>query len=56
VYTLDAVRGIDIIKFNRDGRVPTQRQSDASWALAAGRPLTFVTQRERALCSLAQRA
>jgi len=55
VYTLDAVRGIDILTFSRDRKAPTQSQSDASWALPAHRPLTFVTQRERMLCSFAQR-
>ena len=55
VYTLDAARGIDILKFDRDAPRPTQSQSDASWALSAARGLSFVSQRERALCSMAQR-
>ncbi|HWL35305.1 MAG TPA: hypothetical protein VNQ77_03855 [Frankiaceae bacterium] len=55
VYSVDAVRGIDILRFDRDAAPPAQSQSDASWRLDPNRPLSFVSRRERLLCSQAQR-
>ena len=55
VYTLDAARGIDILRFNRKAKPPAQAQSDASWDLDPNRPISFATQRERYVCSEIQR-
>lgn len=55
VYSLDAARGIDILTFDRDGKRPTAAATAASWRAAATRPISFVTQREKTICSMAQR-
>jgi hypothetical protein len=41
--------------FDRDDAPPSAAQSAASWQLDPQRPLSFVSRRERYLCSLAQR-
>ena len=57
VYSLDAARGIDILRFDRKGRRPTAAESLRSWRLVGDvRPLSFVSQRERYLCRLAQQS
>ena len=54
VYTVDAARGIDILRFDRKAKPPAQPESDASWRLDPNRAISFVSQRERMLCRLAQ--
>ncbi|HWG93214.1 MAG TPA: hypothetical protein VNU66_03170 [Mycobacteriales bacterium] len=52
VYSMDYARGIDILKFDRGGEVPTQEQFDASWMANLGSQgvLSIV---ERNLCRAA---
>ncbi|HVF06378.1 MAG TPA: hypothetical protein VNA20_16165 [Frankiaceae bacterium] len=56
VYTLDGVRGIDILRFDRKAKPPAQQESDRSWRLDPNLTISFVSQRERQLCRLAQQA
>lgn len=37
VYSMDYARGIDILRFDRDGETPSQPQFDASWLANLGR-------------------
>ncbi|HVM29093.1 MAG TPA: hypothetical protein VM433_15655 [Mycobacteriales bacterium] len=52
VYSMDYARGIDILKFDRDGDVPTQQQFDASWLANLGKEGVMATV-ERNLCRAA---
>jgi hypothetical protein len=51
VYSVDYVRGIDILKFDRDGAVPTQERFDASWMANLDRAGTL-SAAERLFCNL----
>lgn len=37
VYSIDYARGIDILRFDRDGETPSQQEFDASWLANLGR-------------------
>jgi hypothetical protein len=52
IYSMDYARGIDILKYDREGPVPTQEEFDASWLANAGTQgvLSIV---ERNLCRAA---
>jgi hypothetical protein len=51
VYVVDYERGIDILRFEPDGTVPTTAQLDASW-LAKADVVEARSEAERQLCSL----
>ena len=53
VYTVDYARGIDILKFDRKGRVPSLAEFDASW-LANLDKVGTLSERERYICRIAQ--
>ena len=53
VYTVDYARGIDILKFNRKGRVPSQAEFNASW-LANLDKVGRLSEKERYICRIAQ--
>lgn len=53
VYAVDAARGIDIVRYYRDGPAPSAADLDASWTGSpARRPLSEATRREVYLCRL----
>ncbi len=51
VYSVDAVRGIDILRFERDVPAPSKEAGDRSWRRISFQP-TAATVRERNLCRL----
>lgn len=55
VYTVDYARGIDILKFNRKGPIPSPAEFDASW-LANLDKTGDLSSRERYLCRIAQQS
>lgn len=52
VYAMDYARGIDILKFDRDGEVPSQEEFEASW-LANLNKTGVMAVAERSLCRAA---
>jgi hypothetical protein len=52
VYSMDYARGIDILKFDREGAVPSQEQFDASWLANLGKQGVMALA-ERSLCRVA---
>lgn len=52
VYSVDYARGIDILRFDRDGERPTEEERTASWLTNLGR-VGQAAQAERWFCSLA---
>jgi hypothetical protein len=53
VYTTDYVRGIDILKVDRDPDArPTQAELDANWLASLDRPQLPQTVLEQAICRL----
>jgi hypothetical protein len=53
VYTTDYVRGIDILKVDRDPESrPSQDELDASWIASLDRPTLPQTQLEQAICRI----
>ena len=52
VYSMDYARGIDVLRFDREGKVPTQAEFDASWTADLGtQGLASIVERE--LCRVA---
>ena len=51
IYVIDYERGIDILRFEPDGPVPTTSQLDASW-LAKADVISPLAESERQLCTL----
>jgi hypothetical protein len=51
VYSMDYVRGLDILRFDREGAVPTQERFDRSWLANLDR-VGAVASLERLLCRL----
>ena len=51
MYSVDYARGIDILKFNRTGEVPTEEEFKASWVSKLG-SLDPAANRERMMCEL----
>jgi hypothetical protein len=51
IYVIDYERGIDILRFEPDGPVPTTSQLDASW-LAKADTISPLAESERQLCTL----
>ncbi len=54
VYSVDAVRGIDILRFNRTAPGPSESELDGSWRPSLFPP-SAATVREQYLCRLAAR-
>ena len=54
IYSVDYARGIDILRFDRDGEVPTQAEFDASWMANLGK-VGPTAAAERLLCRISQR-
>jgi hypothetical protein len=52
VYAMDYARGIDILRFDRDGATPSQEQLDASWLANLGKQGVMAVV-ERSLCRAA---
>lgn len=52
VYNVDYARGIDILRFDRDGARPTEQERTASWLANLGRSGALAA-RDRFTCSLA---
>jgi hypothetical protein len=52
VYAVDYARGIDILRFDRDGDRPTEQQRTASWLANLGTVATL-SANDRFLCNLA---
>lgn len=52
VYTIDLVRGIDVLRFDRDGDAPTIDELLASWQAAADPASATLSEAERLYCQL----
>ena len=55
VYTVDYARGIDILRFDRGGELPSEENRLASWLSTIGQAPGPLAERERYICSLALR-
>jgi hypothetical protein len=51
VYTVDAVRGIDILRFDRKAKPATSGSVSRSWQRTSTAPLSEVTRREQYVCA-----
>ena len=52
VYNVDYARGIDILRFDRDGERPTEDERTTSWLANLGRT-AFLSEQDRFTCRLA---